>query len=399
VVLVNQCVVVGGGIGGAVAALLLARIGVQVILLERVPEPKAVGAGILLQANGLAVLYGLGFEAPLKQRGTVLTEGTIRDGSDHIMARARPPDFGEGLDHFLAIRRSDLHEVLFDAVEYDPRVDLRLGAEAKDASASGSVSYQRGDAIEKIEGTDLVIGADGIHSVIRGSGTFGTRVESTGTRYVRGLTPTRPPELESVEAWTPLGIFGRAPIAEGAYFFSSAKERVLADAVQRQDINAFREAWARAYPASQPILAGLQRFDELLVNDVVEIHCDRFVDGKLVLVGDAAHAMAPNLGQGANSALLDAAVLAYELTQAESLELALRRYDAQRRPVVQKVQQTAHRIKGAAEMTNPMQRWARDNAMRALLGDPARAERAAREVQQEDPVWLLRTVRALADQA
>lgn len=114
------------------------------------------------------------------------------------------------------------------------------------------------------------------------------------------------------------------------------------------------------YPPAGALLGRVERFDQLLVNEVVRVECGRWFDGCQVLVGDAAHAMPPNLGQGANSALVDVAVLLDELRRADDLPAALAAYQARRRPAVMKVAGAAARLGALAEVTNPLGRWLRD---------------------------------------
>jgi 2-polyprenyl-6-methoxyphenol hydroxylase-like FAD-dependent oxidoreductase len=135
------------------------------------------------------------------------------------------------------------------------------------------------------------------------------------------------------------------------------------------------------------VLAGVERFEDLVVNQVIRVDCERWAADRVVLIGDAAHAMAPNLGQGANSALVDAAVLVWELAQPGEQKDALARYEARRRPAVRLVQDTADRLGWLSDVMHPALRWLRDGAVR-WLGSWLLGEVSMRLVEQTDPLWL-----------
>jgi 2-polyprenyl-6-methoxyphenol hydroxylase-like FAD-dependent oxidoreductase len=381
----KKVIVVGGGTGGAAAALLLARAGAAVTVLEKVARARPVGAGIGLAANGLAVmeaLLGADAVAPLGHR---VDEARIVDGTGRVLFRPR----GD-VPRVAMVRRSDLQACLTGALEAEPGVVVRHGAELT-ATAPDGICVVRSAASEDTYGADLVVGADGVHSAVRGAGDFGARVSRTGVSYLRGMGG--PGLARGEEAWTPAGLFGSFAVPGGTYFYASASSSPSRRAVAARDLDAWREIVIRAYPAAAPILAGLRRWDELIVNEVVRVDCQRFFDGRLVLVGDAAHAMAPNLGQGANSALTDAAVLVDALRRAADLQTALVTYDERRRPAVQRVSDRAARLGALAERTHPAARWLRDRVLMPLVSRLAGGG-AIDQILQESPAVLTAMCRA-----
>jgi 2-polyprenyl-6-methoxyphenol hydroxylase-like FAD-dependent oxidoreductase len=354
-----RVIVVGAATGGAGAALLLANAGARVTLVERVAEPRAVGAGLGLAENGIAVLDALGLG------GVVAAEGRTLDGARVVDARGRvlfePPRAEGGAGpRLVMIRRSALYGAMLDAAARHPNVTARFGVELVGADPGGRVTLGGGEALA----ADLVVGADGVRSRVREGGDFGARVSPPGVAYARCLVA--PGLARGVEAWTGAGLFGSFPVADATYAFASAGTDATRAAVEARDLDAFRAAWARAYAPSGEILAGVARFDELIVSRVVRVRCRRFVAGRLALVGDAAHAMAPNLGQGANSALVDGAVLLDALRGAPSVAEALDRYDRRRRPAVERVADAAARLGALAGWTHPAARWLRDRALMPL---------------------------------
>lgn len=377
-------IVVGGGTGGTAAALLLARAGARVTLLERVAEPRAVGAGIAIAENGLAVLESLGL-GPALEVGRSVDGARIVDASGRTLMAAREPQ-----PRVTMLRRSTLQGILLDALARESRIERRFGAEVMRATAEGTVIV-RGGGPEQTLAADLVIGADGVHSRVREGGAFGARVRRSGLSYVRMLVDEG--LATGTEAWTPAGVFGAFAVDEGTYAFASCGLPACRAALASRDLDAFRTAWAHAYAPAARILGAVRRFDHLLVNEVIGVCCTHWSDGRLVLLGDAAHAMAPNLGQGANSALVDAAVLLDELRRAHTIEGALSAYERRRRPAVRRVAVASARLGRLAEVTHPVPRTLRDRVLVPLIRLLA-SPRATAMILQEPTARLLAIGRA-----
>ena len=138
----------------------------------------------------------------------------------------------------------------------------------------------------------------------------------------------------------------------------------MAEAVEHRDLAAIVDRWGSAVPIAGEVIGRVESFDDLLVNTVRRVTCPTWRAGRAVLIGDAAHAMAPNLGQGANSAMVDAAVLAEEVLTAPTTGDALERYEARRRPVVTRIQRTAQLLERLSELEKPRQIWLRDVVLR-----------------------------------
>lgn len=375
--------IVGGAIGGASLALLLARAGARVSLFEKVDRARGVGAGIAIAENGLAVLDALGLGEALAEACTSVAGVRVCDARGRTLFEPATALAGRPL-RILMARRRDLYALLSGALEVEPRVECHYGSELEHASGDGTLRLRERGRLRELQ-TDLVVGADGVHSQVRASGDFGAHVSKPAIAYARGIAAAG--LARSEEAWTAAGLFGSFALPDASYWYASLGERAVQKAVAARDLGAFRVAWARAYPPADALLGSVGSFDDVLINDVVRVRCRRFFSERRVLVGDAAHAMAPNLGQGANSALVDAAVLRDALMQAGDLASALTAYDQRRRPKVEQVARTAARLGALAEYTQPILRLLRDRVLMPLAG---RGDQAAmiRAVWQEDPELL-----------
>ena len=341
----DHAVVVGAGIGGLAASLVLSRIPTRVTLVERAERPSEVGAALALQPNGMAVLDRLGLLPAVNAVSARIDRMDIRSVTGRRLLTAEMPDLGGGLDHAIAVRRTELHRLLLEAVAGVASIDSRFGCTAVSADPSGAVTITStaesgADSGSTSLRADVIVGADGVNSAVRSTGGFVSRV-SPGSSYVRAIVSGQvSPWFE--EYWTPLGSFGQAPLGgDLVYFWAAAHVGAAADAVSRRDLDAFGREWRQVLPAAADLLERVPSFDDLLVNTVSRVDCRRWFSGRLVLLGDAAHAMPPNLGQGANSALVDGVILAEELVGTPSVKDALLRYDKRRRPVARRVQRTA----------------------------------------------------------
>jgi 2-polyprenyl-6-methoxyphenol hydroxylase-like FAD-dependent oxidoreductase len=375
---VDHALVVGAGIGGLTASLLLSRVAARVTLVERAERPSEVGAALALQPNGMAVLDRLRLLPAVEALSARIDRMDIRSVSGRRLLTARMPDMGAGLDHAVAVRRTELHGLLLEAVAGVASVDTRFGCAAVSADPGGAVTItstvENGPEMGSVSlRADVIVGADGVNSAVRGTGGFDSRV-SPGSSYVRTIVMGRAsPWFE--EYWTPLGSFGHAPLGGNlVYFWAAAHVGAAADAVARRDLGAFRQEWRRVLPVAADLLEQVSSFDDLLVNTVRSVDCRHWFSGRLVLLGDAAHAMPPNLGAGANSALVDGVVLAEELATAPSVTEALASYDKRRRPIARRVQMTAEMLQRLCGIERVTAQRVRDALLAGLTRFPRLSE-------------------------
>jgi 2-polyprenyl-6-methoxyphenol hydroxylase-like FAD-dependent oxidoreductase len=219
--------VVGGGIGGLSAALALRRAGWAVTVLERAPELREVGAGIALMANAVRGLSALGVGEALRGRGSAETAGGIRASDGRWLSRVDPDAMTRMLGTAgLGIHRATLHRVLRDAL---PPEVLRTGAEVVevDAGAPGAaaepaeVRYLSGGARVAVP-ADLVVGADGLHSVVRATHWPDVPAPryagSTAWRAVVRWTDPLPVAI----TWGRGAEFGMMPLGDGTVYWYGA---------------------------------------------------------------------------------------------------------------------------------------------------------------------------------
>ncbi len=367
-----RTLIVGGGIGGLTAAAALVRRGVDVRVVERAPSFEPVGAGITIQANATAVLQALGIELP-KEDVVPIGSVEVVDGRRRVLVRGNPDEILPEPPS-VNIHRADLHRALLAACDGLPLMtdravrDVRLGPDAVE------VAFEDGSS----ERCDLVVGADGIESTVRRSvaGRLDPLRYSGQTCWRFAVrAPGLVPEV-SVERWAPGRRAGVIPLARDrvyVYLVENAPRGTPGDGSSTPD--AVR---ARFGGIDAELDAVLERLD-----GGVPIHhddlCDRtqvdFGRGRAVLIGDAAHAMTPNAGQGAGTAIEDAAALALLLDEhagaPEKLPAAL---DTLRRARVESVQRLAWRIGQVAHWRHPLARLARDWLLRAMPASTSDAQ-------------------------
>lgn len=328
--------VIGYGTAGQALAILLTRDGHEVEIFERVPTPGPVGAGFLLQPSGLQVLWQMGLLDAVRAHAAPVH----RLYGDTPCERAVMDMGYAGLDprlHGLGMQRGALYSLLDDARAGAGQ--LHAGTAIVDVdSAQGRVR----DASGRTHGPfDLVVAADGAASTLRAGIAGGTRLDRV---YPWGalwcLLPAGDwPHLDQLRqryvaarkmiGLLPVGTRPGDDTARLSFFWSLP--RTDFERWQRDGMAPWLEELHGLWPQASARFAHLQEADQLARAVYRDAVVTQWHQGRLVLAGDAAHAMSPQLGQGVNMALLDALALRDAVRCHGGSEAALRRYQAQRR--------------------------------------------------------------------
>ncbi|MDT9686902.1 FAD-dependent monooxygenase [Streptomyces sp. P9(2023)] len=341
----NIAVVVGAGIGGLAAAIGLRRVGWEVTVVERAPLLDDAGAGISLAANGIRALDALGVGTAVRAAARGQYTGGTRTPDGTWLARMDGAALERALGTpIVGIPRATLHRLL--RAELPPET-LVVGAEVTelDRAEPGRVRIRANGGDRVAGGTeveleaDLVVAADGVDSRTRAA-LFPDHPGPaySGSTVLRALTD-RPLDLSSdfEITWGHGAEFGHIAFTDGRAEWHA----VLNSPAGVRHTDPLGELRGRFAGWHEPIpqLLDATRPEDVLHHDIHELTTPlpSFVAGRVALLGDAAHAMTPNLGQGACQALEDAVVLASALARGGDVDSALRAYDAERRPRSQAV--------------------------------------------------------------
>jgi 2-polyprenyl-6-methoxyphenol hydroxylase-like FAD-dependent oxidoreductase len=372
----KKAIIIGGGIGGMALAVALRQQSVEVEVYEQADALREVGAGLVLWPNAMTALDTLGLVPALRAVSAPFGDSEIRDWQGALLTRLITPDL-PGLVPGALIYRTQLLDVLAHAFSADvAHLNARCVHVQQD---SGGVTAEFADGSTATG--DVLIGADGIHSVVRQALFGDVPMRYAGYTVWRGTSNVPIEQPIGLEMWGKGRRFGCRTTTPGrVYWYATANtpEHVPEDERGRR-----LELLTRFQGWHAPVEAILNGSDDahILRNPIYNMaRLKQWSVGRITLLGDAAHALTPNLGQGACQAIEDAVILARLLGHCADVETTLKMYEARRMARVYAIAARARRLGEIGQWENRLAREVRNRLAQSL---PTR-------LRQRQMEWLFR---------
>jgi len=357
--------VIGAGTAGLASAILLARDQHQVDLFETLKEPLPIGSGILLQPQGLYALNQLGLLPDILQVGSRVDALLGHSHHNRRVMDFKYADLHADL-YGVGIHRGQLFQVLWSASK-QAQVNIYCGQTITTLQQSQTVSLQSSQ--QSFDDYDLVIIADGTWSQLR---------EQIGIPYKQKIYPWGalwsiwPDATQQAGAVldqkyrrsdTMIGLLptGKPPQQSDhsvSFFWSLQASQY--QHWSEQPFEQWRDHVFRLWPRVEDFWPADSRFEDFTFARYGDVVMPHWHQGKVVIIGDAAHAMSPQLGQGANMALTDALHLSEQIALNQNVEQALAQYSLHRRKHIRYYQQASRMLTPFFQSNSRMLAWLRD---------------------------------------
>ncbi len=365
--------IIGAGIGGLSTAIAMRKRDIRVRVFEAAHRLCPVGAGILVPPNAMAVLERYGLAEAVMSAGTCIESLAVFDSRENTISETPGYFSKNGAEHpTVAIHRGSLQEVLLSALPSD---DVLTGKRCFKVEARRERSEAFFDDGTSVTGTFLV-GADGLHSQVRRSIFPQGRLRYSGQACRRGVSKiVLPPAYRTrlSELWGAGLRFGFVPVSDSQVYWYATSVSEAGEVDRRPTA---KEELLTAYADfSGPVsdIIAQTKSTEIIRDDIHDLFpMNSWFSESTVLIGDAAHASTPNLGQGGAQAIEDSWVLAGKLASGNSARDAFARFQAVRFPRVERIVKASWRVGQVTNLTNKAVCRLRDITFRCLPSFMAR---------------------------
>ena len=353
--------IIGAGIGGLTTALTLKQKGLHINIFESSAEIKPVGAGIILANNAMQVFQKLGIQDKIEKAGNKISYMKITDAN---LTKISVVDLAEyekkyGV-HNIAIHRGELQKILANEIGYD-NINLSKRLSKIEKADLFKLTFEDNTTIEG----KLVIGADGIKSAVRNQ-LFGEGIlRNANQKCWRGICKIDLPQKylnELNEAWGKGKRFGFVNIGDKkVYWYALTNSKN----VKTEQVN-LTEMFKEFHNDILNIISATKK-EQIIVSDIIDLKpIDKWQNENVCLIGDAAHATTPNLGQGACQAIEDAYVLGKLLDSGITIENTFKEYENARRKKAHMIVNTSWTVGKMAHIENRFGIWLRNFIMKNL---------------------------------
>jgi 2-polyprenyl-6-methoxyphenol hydroxylase-like FAD-dependent oxidoreductase len=359
----GRVLIIGGGIGGLVAALAMRRADIDVAVFEQAPELSEIGAGITLWTNAMKALQHLDAADRVCASGSIIERGELRSWRGEVLVRTPVGEIGRQLGApSLCLHRAVLQQEMFRKLDQGIVHLNSTCIGIKHDSQGVTACFSNG----RSERGAVLIGADGLRSMVRQS-LFGSMpLRYLGHACYRGIVPfpvSLLPEGYAFESWGPGRRFGAIRLdSERIYWFAN-----LSSAAGEFDPNPTHTLRSQFAGWHEPIpeITESAEHAPILRHDIYDLLPIRsWISGRVSLLGDAAHPMTPDLGQGACQAIEDSVVLAECLNRANDPITALREFERHRWRRVSGIVKRSYFQAWIGPRTNPLACRFRDFLMK-----------------------------------
>lgn len=360
---IRQIAVVGAGPAGLVAALAAHQLGFDVKVFEQAADFAKVGGGIMIHSNGQRVLAALRVLESFRSQMVAVTKGIIAGERNKILTEIDFTEIDVPHNRVAVVWRYQLQEHLLKAAR-ESGIEVNFNHRLSNLDSAGeqaNLKFENGATAT----SDIVIAADGVNSRTREASGIRFEKIPIGEGWIRGASETHLSNKSFREIWGNDGRrFGIAPLSENKTYFYARVPLGEWETIRDNRLEEWIESWREFGADAVEILRGVPDWQKINYSELFEIHAADWAQPPIFLVGDAAHAMTPNVGQGANSAMVDALVLMRMLKRAEKDNRSLvevgRLYTNLRRPFVTKIQDTARQSGALAAKTSAAAHMARN---------------------------------------
>lgn len=353
--------IIGAGIGGLTIALTLKQKGLKVNIFESSAEIKPVGAGIILANNAMQVFQKLGIQDKIEQAGNKISYIKITDTQLDNISVVDLTEYERKYGvHNVAIHRGELQKILANEIGYD-NINLSKRLSKIEKAGLFKLTFEDNSTLE----SKLVIGADGIKSVVRKQLFDESTLRNANQICWRGICEIDLPQKyhnELNEAWGKGKRFGFVKISnKKVYWYALTNSKnVKIDKVNLTDL--FKEFHSDILNIISATLK-----EQIIVNDIIDLKpIDKWQSENVCLIGDAAHATTPNLGQGACQAIEDAYVLGKLLDKGIAIENTFKEFENLRRKKAHAIVNASWTVGKMAHIENGFGVWLRNFIMKNL---------------------------------